>query len=74
MFDCPTTPVVECTGREGLGDWVEGLLSSVGITKDRYAAAKEFLGMPPDCGCNERQKQLTDWMNRATEWWRGIQI
>jgi hypothetical protein len=51
-----------------LGDYTEQLLASVGITKDRYAAAKEALGLPPTCGCASRQA----WLNRAGAWLAGL--
>jgi hypothetical protein len=47
-----------------LGDYTERLLSSVGITKERYADAKAALGMAPRCGCQSRQ----DWLNKAGAW------
>jgi hypothetical protein len=52
----------------GLGDQVEGLLASIGITKDRYAAAKELFGLPPTCSCSSRQ----EWLNKISVWWRSI--
>lgn len=51
----------------GLGDYVEGLLQSVGITKERYKAAKELFGLPPNCSCDSRR----EWLNRVSDWWRG---
>ncbi|MEM8864009.1 MAG: hypothetical protein AAGF31_00495 [Planctomycetota bacterium] len=56
--------VAEATSLE-LGDRVKRLLSSVGITPDRYVAAKRALGLPPTCGCEARK----EWLNRAGEWW-----
>lgn len=51
-----------------LGDYTESMLASVGITKDRYAAAKESLGLAPTCGCAKRQ----EWLNRAGAWLAGV--
>ena len=55
----------------GLGDYTEQLLSSFGVTKDRYAAAKAAVGLPPQCGCAERQEQLNEWGRRVAAWWAG---
>lgn len=52
----------------GLGDYTESLLQSVGITKERYVAAKEMFGLAPTCGCDSRR----EWLNRVSDWWRGI--
>ena len=51
----------------GLGDYTESLLQSVGITKERYVAAKEMFGLAPTCNCDSRR----DWLNRVSDWWRG---
>jgi hypothetical protein len=51
----------------GLGDYTEQLLASLGVTKDRYIAAKEMFGLAPTCGCNDRKS----WLNKVSEWWRG---
>ena len=48
----------------GLGDWTEQLLSSVGVTKERYIEAKERFGLAPTCGCADRQ----EWLNRVGRW------
>lgn len=50
-----------------LGDYTERLLSSVGITKERYKQVKEIFGLAPECRCEKVQK----WLNRVSEWWRG---
>jgi hypothetical protein len=41
-----------------LGDLVETALTSVGITKERWVAAKEIIGMPPACDCEDRKLYL----------------
>ena len=46
-----------------LGDEVEKALTVLGITKQRYRAAKEALGLPPTCDCAKRQK----WLNQMGE-------
>jgi hypothetical protein len=48
-----------------LGDAVESVLAGIGITPDRYAAAKEFFGLPPNCGCAARK----EWLNKVSDWW-----
>jgi hypothetical protein len=50
----------------GLGDAVESLLKGIGVTQDRYKAAKELFGLPPNCGCNARK----EWLNKVSDWWR----
>ena len=72
--DYAAQPVSACKGQQvaiaavpGLGDQVESLLASVGVTKERYAKAKELFGLPPTCGCESRKLYL----NRVSEWWRG---
>lgn len=48
----------------GLGDHTERLLKSLGVTPDRYRAAKELFGLAPTCGCEERKA----WLNRVGQW------
>lgn len=58
----------KCPGsNQKLGDYTESLLQSVGITKERYIAAKQLFGLAPTCGCGERK----EWLNRVSDWWRG---
>ena len=52
----------------GAGDRLEAILSSVGITQDRYKEAKKLFGLPPTCNCGKRK----EWLNRVGEWWREI--
>ena len=47
---------------------MEAILSSVGITQDRYKEAKKLFGLPPTCNCGKRK----EWLNRVGEWWREI--
>lgn len=54
-------------GQEGLGDWTERMLSSVGVTQERYVAAKEIFGLAPTCNCAKRK----EWLNKVSDWWRG---
>ena len=63
-FDPAGVPVVS---RPGLGDHVGRLLSSVGVTEDRYKAAKQAFGLPPTCSCAARR----EWLNKVSEWWKG---
>lgn len=46
-----------------LGDKIEGALASLGVTQDRWLAAKESLGLPATCNCDARR----DWLNRLDE-------
>lgn len=48
----------------GLGDYTEQLLSTIGVTKDRYAAAKELFGLAPTCNCETRKA----WLNKVGAW------
>ena len=47
----------------GLGTVVESILSSVGVTQDRYVAFKTQFGLLPQCDCDERR----EWLNRLGE-------
>ncbi len=47
----------------GLGDSLEELLTSYGITKEWYQGFKEKFGLPPTCNCNSRQ----EWLNKTSE-------
>ena len=51
----------------GLGDWTEQLLAGIGVTQERYLAAKKFAGLAPTCDCDERKA----WLNKVSDWWRG---
>jgi len=51
--------VVSRTAQPGLGDYVEKVLSSVGITKERI---ERVTGKP--CGCGARQKALNSFGDR----------
>lgn len=64
-------PAIVCEARPimppRLGDYTERLLKSVGVTEDRYKAAKELFGLAPTCGCEARKLYL----NKISDWWRG---
>lgn len=45
-----------------LGDDLEHALSAIGITQERWRAAKAQLGLPPTCNCDKRKA----WLNRAS--------
>lgn len=47
-----------------IGDYTEKLLASVGVTPEKYTAAKEALGMAPTCNCSKRKA----WLNKAGDW------
>ncbi len=70
--DYEREPVASCgepqnlPPREGLGDQTERLLESMGITQDRYVAAKELFGFAPLCDCPKRKA----WLNTVSDWWR----
>lgn len=46
-----------------LGDDLETMLTALGVTKDKWKAAKQKFGLPPNCGCAARQ----EWLNRVSE-------
>jgi hypothetical protein len=52
------------TPTPGLGDYTEQLLSSLGVTKDRYSAAKKLFGLAPTCNCETRK----EWLNKVGAW------
>jgi hypothetical protein len=54
--------------RDGLGDYTERLLKKLGITPERYVAAKEFAGLAPTCNCAARKQ----WLNKVGEWWVSV--
>lgn len=51
----------------GLGDYTERLLSSIGVTQERYVEAKAMFGLAASCDCAARK----EWLNRVSRWWRG---
>lgn len=78
-WDCPFTPIMECgtaTTKKPveqkpmlLGDRIEAALTSVGITKERWAAFTGKHGDIPGCGtCEQRQQALND----ADQWMRDL--
>jgi len=46
--------------KRGLGDLTESFFTSLGITKERYQAAKAGLGLDPGCNCDARKKWLNE--------------
>jgi hypothetical protein len=56
--------------KKQLGDKMESMLESIGVTKDRYKAAKLALGFPPTCDCDKRK----EWLNKAGVWWKSRHI
>lgn len=58
-------PVTAIPPAKGLGDRVESMLKSIGVTEDRYKQAKELFGLPPTCNCSARKA----WLNKVGEWW-----
>lgn len=52
----------------GLGDYTESLLRSIGVTKERYIAAKELFGFAPTCNCDARK----EWLNNVSDWWNDL--
>jgi hypothetical protein len=52
----------------GLGDYTERLLKSIGVTPERYVAAKAFAGLAPTCNCAARK----EWLNKVGEWWASL--
>lgn len=45
----------------GLGDHLAAGLHKVGITRQRYVAAKKAIGLKGGCGCGRRQRRLNEW-------------
>lgn len=45
---------------ELVGTRLANMLKAAGITRERYGAVKQWLGLPPTCDCAERE----EWMNR----------
>jgi hypothetical protein len=43
-----------------LGDKLQSALEGIGITKERWQAAKQVLHLPPTCHCEARQ----EWLNK----------
>jgi len=67
---CSKNPIVrhdQMATRNRLGDITEKALKSIGVTQDRYKAAKEIFGMSPTCNCDKRK----EWLNRVSDWWNG---
>jgi hypothetical protein len=62
----PRTEAGEFSG--GLGDWVERQLGRIGLTRSRYLAIKQRLGLAPVCRCDGRKALL----NRFGGWLLGI--
>lgn len=44
----------------GLGDRIETVLSSIGITPESYVNFKTKFGLPPTCGCADRKAWLNN--------------
>jgi hypothetical protein len=61
--------VCKATQTPKLGDAVESLLKSFGVTQDRYKAAKEACGLPPNCNCPGRIQALNEWGEKVKAWW-----
>jgi hypothetical protein len=43
-------------GQDGLGDKIERVLKSLGITEERYSEMKRVAGFSPNCGCRARKE------------------
>lgn len=43
-----------------IGDWVEGRLRSVGVTKERVERLTRTAGKPGGCGCEGRKRWLNE--------------
>lgn len=54
--------------KELAGTYIASLLQSVGITKENYARAKQAIGLPPGCSCEEREAWLNKAHALAKEW------
>lgn len=62
--DYATPPTRDCQAN-GLGSYIEELLESIGITKDRYMEVKRMFGLPHRCNCDRRK----EWLNKVSDWW-----
>ncbi len=53
--------------RRALGDWVEDVLTKVGVTEDRYLEAKAFLTLrrKDEVTCRCRRRKL--WLNKVEQ-------
>ena len=47
-----------------LGDTTERILMSLGVTQERWVAAKKAVGLAPTCTCSGRKK----WLNNLSDW------
>lgn len=64
---CGRASTPQAVAAKPMGDRVEQLMQSLGITEDRYRAAKALFGLPPTCHCAARK----EWLNNVSAWWRG---
>lgn len=64
-------PPTRADGPE-LGDALKAVFTAFGITEDRVGEARALFGLPPECGCPERQEQLNEWGRKVKAWWRGL--
>lgn len=46
--------------KPGLGDLAGEFFSSLGVTEERYKAAKVALYLDPKCGCADRRRWLNE--------------
>jgi hypothetical protein len=60
--DYDRAPIVTCTGKPLLGEWIKSELDKRGLTEEWYKARKGELGLPETCGCDWRKKFL-DWVD-----------
>jgi len=60
QLQCKVIPIQNGPQEEtnGLGDRIEKILKSVGITEEQYKHLKELAGYDPTCGCPARKEFL----------------
>lgn len=64
---CRLPGETEAPRGDGLGDLVEGALTKIGVTPERYNEVRALFGLPPCDGCAKRKA----WLNKVSAWWRG---
>lgn len=55
---CSSIKIQRGRKEQGLGDYTENVLKSLGVTEERYSEIKEKFGLSPRCNCSGRKKWL----------------
>jgi len=64
MVQHPITPRSSDAEVAGLGDHTSRLLTTLGITEERYKEVKAKFGLPPSCSCGRRKA----WLNKVGQY------